>query len=895
MSGTQNGYPFAIWYYTIPGTQISNSVGAPDLVNGILGAQASLASTLFSDTSSIGALKPLTKLAVGAGVLFDVVNGVLKNETTSEIVGATALDTALSVGLASLATGGLTLLGVTGAPVVIAAVTAGFIGSQVANWISGSQNFQNFVNALGTAAQNALAATGEYSMTYDIGGVGVPIDIYSNGNISVPSQGVTFQSNGQISVPGGTLSPVAAGNSANGFDYQFTPSGGGTTTSFGATFVPPASGSTTPGIQFTWDDGTNGNQTTSVIPLPPTSSYANPQVTQTYDSTTNQLTLWNHTNNTAEVVQYASGSTTEITQISDVQFTYNSSGQLQSTNIENYNTLNQEISADYFSGNNVQIWTYDPSTGAATNEQAWSGNTLVNQIYFSNSANQLWSSYQVNYNNSFQMTSQDIFEKNGSVQIWNFNAPSTSAVSEQNWNNNQLQSQTFFNWNNNTSLNWNAETDYYNYTNAGNPYQINSEAVFLKSGINQLWLYNLQYYGISNETVQQWQGNQLENEILFPNTSAANWSYVYVPFSNGMAQSATYYNSAGDIVNPTYAVASLPPPQQPPSSSTSSVTGTGGGGAGSAPGSVLLDGSAAAAAVGDAISASTGGPSVIGTVVTVLGDILGFGTVRGASNLRNIVSQSDLAAGLPAAALAADAAWANMEQNLAAAENHTPAPSPFEGAKWANAVITWSFADSPGSRSMPFSGYVQKRYQAAIEAAIQTWSNASGLKFKQVSGSSTADIRIGWGNFNTQNSGIIGLTGSQVAGGQFQPGTIVRLENPAQDPIVSGSGALEYAGTDVRLYQVALHEIGHALGLADTSDPNSVMFANLGTTNRSLDATDTRNIKTLYGSGSPLGSGSSGVLAQAMASFDPLSPLGSTQPSPPLTALEPTLAANMHH
>ena len=63
MSETQNDYPFAIFYYTIPGTSISNSIGAPDLVNGILGAQPSLASALFKDASSIGALKPLTGLA----------------------------------------------------------------------------------------------------------------------------------------------------------------------------------------------------------------------------------------------------------------------------------------------------------------------------------------------------------------------------------------------------------------------------------------------------------------------------------------------------------------------------------------------------------------------------------------------------------------------------------------------------------------------------------------------------------------------------------------------------------------------------------------------------------------------------------------------------------------
>ncbi len=236
-----------------------------------------------------------------------------------------------------------------------------------------------------------------------------------------------------------------------------------------------------------------------------------------------------------------------------------------------------------------------------------------------------------------------------------------------------------------------------------------------------------------------------------------------------------------------------------------------------------------------------------------------------------------------------------MEQNLAAAKNQAPAPSPFEGAKWANAVITWSFADSPGSRSMPFSGYVQKQYQAGIEQAIQTWSKASGLEFEQVPGSSTTDIRIGWGNFDTQSSGIIGLTGGQSVGGQLQPGFIVRLENPGQDPFVSSGNGFEYKGTDVTLYQLALHEIGHALGLADTSDPNSVMFANLGTTNRSLDATDIKNIGALYGSGKPNNSHGLAFPTQTMASFGPRSSWASTQPFPPLTGSELALAVSMHH
>jgi hypothetical protein len=43
-----------------------------------------------------------------------------------------------------------------------------------------------------------------------------------------------------------------------------------------------------------------------------------------------------------------------------------------------------------------------------------------------------------------------------------------------------------------------------------------------------------------------------------------------------------------------------------------------------------------------------------------------------------------------------------------------------------------------------------------------------------------------------------------------------------------------------------LHEIGHALGLADDADPNSIMYYGSGAQNRQLDATDITNITALY-------------------------------------------------
>jgi len=76
----------------------------------------------------------------------------------------------------------------------------------------------------------------------------------------------------------------------------------------------------------------------------------------------------------------------------------------------------------------------------------------------------------------------------------------------------------------------------------------------------------------------------------------------------------------------------------------------------------------------------------------------------------------------------------------------------------------------------------------------------------------------------------------------------VRLEDSTETALVTGpNGQPEYAGTGATLYQVVLHEIGHAPGLADTSDPNSVMYYSLGANNPTLDGTDRAAIQAAYG------------------------------------------------
>jgi len=68
---------------------------------------------------------------------------------------------------------------------------------------------------------------------------------------------------------------------------------------------------------------------------------------------------------------------------------------------------------------------------------------------------------------------------------------------------------------------------------------------------------------------------------------------------------------------------------------------------------------------------------------------------------------------------------------------------------------------------------------------------------------------------------------------------------------------LTYSGTAATLEQVIQHEIGHALGLADDSDPNSIMYYELTANNPTLDSTDIAGIQALYAAMSGSSAGTS--------------------------------------
>jgi len=107
-----------------------------------------------------------------------------------------------------------------------------------------------------------------------------------------------------------------------------------------------------------------------------------------------------------------------------------------------------------------------------------------------------------------------------------------------------------------------------------------------------------------------------------------------------------------------------------------------------------------------------------------------------------------------------------------------------------------------------------------------------------------------------------------------------------------------YSGTDATLEQVMLHEIGHALGLGESTDPSSVMYYALTASNRALDSTDIAGIQLWYSADAPLAApdaGQTGRLIQAMAAYAPAGPVAGATMDHALWLKPPLLAASAHH
>ena len=127
-------------------------------------------------------------------------------------------------------------------------------------------------------------------------------------------------------------------------------------------------------------------------------------------------------------------------------------------------------------------------------------------------------------------------------------------------------------------------------------------------------------------------------------------------------------------------------------------------------------------------------------------------------------------------------------------------------------------------------------FWAPVRRALDTWSDLpeSPFEFEYVGETGAADIEFRW--IDRFSSFQAGTTHRRLdAGGHIERVTVLLAREHSNAVPMS----------DEFLHLVALHEVGHALGLPHSEDPGDVMHP--GNRNLAISPRDRHSLATLYG------------------------------------------------
>lgn len=169
-----------------------------------------------------------------------------------------------------------------------------------------------------------------------------------------------------------------------------------------------------------------------------------------------------------------------------------------------------------------------------------------------------------------------------------------------------------------------------------------------------------------------------------------------------------------------------------------------------------------------------------------------------------------------------------------------------QGNSWNNRFITY-FIQNTTPDILPANA------RASVQNAFRTWQAVTRLYFVEVCNANAADIVILWGegnhgdNFPFDGPGT--AQGNVLAHAFFPPPNSGALAGDMHfDDFEDWTDLARANGLPpIDLESVALHEIGHSLGLNHTTVANSVMLAVYNGSRRGLGADDIAGIRSIYG------------------------------------------------
>jgi hypothetical protein len=146
-------------------------------------------------------------------------------------------------------------------------------------------------------------------------------------------------------------------------------------------------------------------------------------------------------------------------------------------------------------------------------------------------------------------------------------------------------------------------------------------------------------------------------------------------------------------------------------------------------------------------------------------------------------------------------------------------------------VVTWSLMpdNTPPAFSFSLQSFLPAGFHQQLEMAFAAWSSVANISFQEVSdnGARVATeplaglIRIGGYEADGPGGGILAFTQQPIgAANEFsggEPGGNIGFDQ-------TDVWSLTDEGNNFNFYRVALHEIGHAIGLAHSTDPAAVMY-----------------------------------------------------------------------
>jgi predicted Zn-dependent protease len=143
-------------------------------------------------------------------------------------------------------------------------------------------------------------------------------------------------------------------------------------------------------------------------------------------------------------------------------------------------------------------------------------------------------------------------------------------------------------------------------------------------------------------------------------------------------------------------------------------------------------------------------------------------------------------------------------------------------------------------------------WQDAIIAAAQTWAQQANVNFAVIADNGTPS---GQGNYQQGDPGMGDIrVGAYNLGSSYLGGTY--LPPPANNYSLAGDMNFNDTmnwniGTTYDLQTVALHEMGHALGLGHSTTSSAVMWPSYGGVKRKLTSDDVNGIQAVYGARKP--------------------------------------------